>query len=963
MIETTYKIPITDGFSPSPSVASFQRYILATHNKVQFPNYRAAFKLNELRERTLLHHLDLHGFAMIWQSFEEEMERLFTLKQLVPSEALLFSSSFTERQEAELSYSNVNLFLRKVYKHIQGRSLQELNYVEAKQFLFDFLIYCFDRPVEHSIRANSLQTLMVLLSANKLVDRTRYFCRSLSTPDGRILLDVLPFFLCDLFQILDGLGEGPSFGSSLADIEKFRLQCLGRLALHAKCADREWISQNEFLSLIIHEPVPDCLEWLSVWERVDTCKKDRHKIKCSGCRQTPIVGLRFKCSNCRNYNLCQNCFMVRRTTANHRPNHTMREKQAKKGTKNTLINSKLICTTSSLDEANHKQRTVTENPQPHVRTPIIGPTLSRTVSRSGSLTPSSSQFSVHSLPNSTLTNTSSRRANRDYSNFGILDSEYMSGGMQTNLDDVVTCSPDWELKQSVTIPPTIEEGDSSSPTGISDSSTRTSANEFAFDAIVKDLESWLDEISNDSPLLEEPPACPLRLRKEAKINYIPCSDEHLPKLSDLLITEPIHSSSPKRKVFTSLSPFLRINTSSEDSCDINIPSPPPRSAKTRLSDSQEYNVQTDTPPIQYSTVRRDSGKFIIQVNKQKRSKSSSGSDDQEVPDTRIRPSPAKVYRSMSLGRSGSIDPTHKTMIRFHQSIFDSTSTGKGVFRPEATEDKHNIEELYTEEAKDRVTTKIISTKSRSKPELSDRTRELTSPLAIRLLAYGLEKEPSKSNSHDGLSRSSSAHLYEHHKIKLTNTDAYSISRSHIRQTSPMEQRRSLGYVGSAVLKKPSERSLSSSLSSLSMDMSIASSTSTDRRLCDTPQSEGVGRGKYVSLSGSNSAYRLSQIKTEQSAESDSNTMPKRQKQNNHLSDSNLNRLSTITYKQKSLSGQNLAQQSTTTVGKGLQGRIDALLNVAKKHQQPEPVSTRSDSPVLQNLREIENLRKSAEQPL
>ena len=109
--------------------------------------------------------------------------------------------------------------------------------------------------------------------------------------------------------------------------------------------------------------------------------------------------------------------------------------------------------------------------------------------------------------------------------------------MQTNLDDVIACSPEWELKQNVIIPPTIEEGDSSSPTGVSDSSTWTSANEFAFDTIVKDLESWLDEISkDDSPLLEEPSCNPLRMKKETKIAYIPYNDDHLPKLSDLLIT-------------------------------------------------------------------------------------------------------------------------------------------------------------------------------------------------------------------------------------------------------------------------------------------------------------------------------------------------------------------------------------------------------------------------------------------
>ena len=73
------------------------------------------------------------------------MERLFTLKQLAPTEALLFSSNFNHKQETELTYSNVNLFLRKMYKYIQERSMQELNFSEAKQFLFDFLVYCFDR--------------------------------------------------------------------------------------------------------------------------------------------------------------------------------------------------------------------------------------------------------------------------------------------------------------------------------------------------------------------------------------------------------------------------------------------------------------------------------------------------------------------------------------------------------------------------------------------------------------------------------------------------------------------------------------------------------------------------------------------------------------------------------------------------------------------------------------------------
>ena len=49
------------------------------------------------------------------------------------------------------------------------------------------------------------------------------------------------------------------------------------------------------------------------------------------------------------------------------------------------------------------------------------------------------------------------------------------------------------------------------------------------------------------------------------------------------------------------------------------------------------------------------------------------------------------------------------MIRFHQSNFDSTSTGKGVFRPEASRESADStlkRDLYSEEAKDRFDTEV-----------------------------------------------------------------------------------------------------------------------------------------------------------------------------------------------------------------------------------------------------------------
>ena len=146
----------------------------------------------------------------------------------------------------------------------------------------------------------------------------------------------------------------------------------------------------------------------------------------------------------------------------------------------------------------------------------------------------------------------------------------------------------------------------------------------------------------------------------------------------------------------------------------------------------------------------------------------------------------------------------------------------------------------------------IISKSRPISELSDKSRELTSPLSIRLLAYGLEKDPSNTPPHRVLSRSNSAHLYEHHKIKLGTMDTYPVSRVQIRRASPSEQQRLLGYVGSAVLRKPHDKFLSNSLSSLSIE-DIPSSTSTDQ-LSDNIHTDSRGTSKQRSLSGS--TYRL-----------------------------------------------------------------------------------------------------------
>jgi hypothetical protein len=50
-----------------------------------------------------------------------------------------------------------------------------------------------------------------------------------------------------------------------------------------------------------------------------------HSMKCSICKVYPIVGLRYQCLDCLQYNLCQTCFFLGRVTKKHKLKHPVQE--------------------------------------------------------------------------------------------------------------------------------------------------------------------------------------------------------------------------------------------------------------------------------------------------------------------------------------------------------------------------------------------------------------------------------------------------------------------------------------------------------------------------------------------------------------------------------------------------------------------------------------------------------------
>ena len=64
----------------------------------------------------------------------------------------------------------------------------------------------------------------------------------------------------------------------------------------------------------------DLTGWLIVYHRLfDSEQVVHHNIQCDCCGKNPVVGFRYKCKICHNYNQCQDCFWTGKSTKNHDP--------------------------------------------------------------------------------------------------------------------------------------------------------------------------------------------------------------------------------------------------------------------------------------------------------------------------------------------------------------------------------------------------------------------------------------------------------------------------------------------------------------------------------------------------------------------------------------------------------------------------------------------------------------------
>nr|XP_012643591.1 dystrobrevin beta isoform X2 [Microcebus murinus] len=259
---------------------------------IRLSTYRTACKLRFVQKRCNLHLVD------IWNMIE----------------AFRDNGLNTLDHTTEISVSRLETVISSIYYQLNKRlpSTHQISVEQSISLLLNFMIAAYDSEGRGKLTVFSVKAMLATMCGGKMLDKLRYVFSQMSDSNGLMIFSKFDQFLKEVLKLPTAVFEGPSFGYTEHSVRT----CFPQ---------QKKIMLNMFLDTMMADPPPQCLVWLPLMHRLAHVENVFHPVECSYCRCESMMGFRYRCQQCHNYQLCQNCFWRGHASGPHSNQHQMKE--------------------------------------------------------------------------------------------------------------------------------------------------------------------------------------------------------------------------------------------------------------------------------------------------------------------------------------------------------------------------------------------------------------------------------------------------------------------------------------------------------------------------------------------------------------------------------------------------------------------------------------------------------------
>ncbi|KAM4550940.1 dystrobrevin alpha isoform 6-T6 [Odontesthes bonariensis] len=261
-------------------------------DSIRLSTYRTACKLRFVQKKCNLHLVD------IWNVIEAFRENGLNTVDL----------------NAELSVARLEVVLSTIFYQLNKRmpTTHQINVEQSISLLLNFLLAAYDPEGHGKMSIFAIKNALATICGGKILDKLRYIFSQISDSSGIMVHSQFDQFLREVLKLPMAVFEGPSFGYT----EQAARTCF---------AQQKRVSLNTFLDTLMSDPPPQCLVWLPLMHRLANVENVFHPVECSYCHTESMMGFRYRCQQCHNYQLCQDCFWRGHASGSHSNQHQMKE--------------------------------------------------------------------------------------------------------------------------------------------------------------------------------------------------------------------------------------------------------------------------------------------------------------------------------------------------------------------------------------------------------------------------------------------------------------------------------------------------------------------------------------------------------------------------------------------------------------------------------------------------------------